>query len=73
LAAPPGCATSAGFILPKEIVTRLRLELGERFVVTETATGGILLNRADPTFEKGIELARKAMKTYRNALSELAK
>jgi putative addiction module antidote len=64
---------SAGFIVPKEIVTRLRIELGDRFVLTETANGGIMLNRADPTFEKGLEIARKAMKTYRNALGELAK
>jgi hypothetical protein len=27
----------------------------------------------DPTFEKGMEIARKAMRTYRNALRELAK
>ena len=27
----------------------------------------------DPTFEKGMQIAEKAMKTYRNALAELAK
>lgn len=64
---------SAGFIVPKEVVTRLRIELGDRFVLTETASGGLMLSRADPTFEKGLEIARKAMKTYRNALGELAK
>ncbi len=64
---------STGFILPKELVQRLRLELGDDFFVTETADGGIKLNRADPAFEKGMKIARKAMKTYRNALGELAK
>jgi hypothetical protein len=27
----------------------------------------------DPAFEQGLEIARKAMRTYKNALRELAK
>jgi hypothetical protein len=41
--------------------------------VSETADGGLRLTPYDPTFEKGMRAARKAMKTYRNALAELAK
>jgi hypothetical protein len=43
-----------------------------RLYVTET-TEGVMLTPHDPTFEKGMDIAKRAMKTYRNALKELAK
>ena len=49
------------------------LKQGDVLFVTELAEGGIKLVPHDPTFERGMEIARKAMKTYRNALRELAK
>lgn len=65
---------STGLILPKELLARLGLEQGDAVIVTETPTGlAITKQTSDETFEKGIEIARKAMKTYRKALSELAK
>jgi putative addiction module antidote len=64
---------STGLILPKELVSRLNLTQGEWLHVTENADGSVRLSPYDPTFEKGMEIAEKAMKTYRNALSELAK
>lgn len=64
---------STGLILPKELLTRLGLAQGEWLSVTELADGGIQLRRSDPVFDKGMEIAERAMKTYRNALSELAK
>jgi len=64
---------STGLILPKELLARLGLGQGEWLSVTELADGGIQLRRSDPVFDKGMEIAEKAMKTYRNALSELAK
>lgn len=63
---------STGLILPKELLLRLGLEQGDEVVVTETPSG-FSVSREDATFEKGMEIARKAMKTYRNALKELAK
>jgi len=63
---------STGLILPKELLARLGLEQGDQVVVTEMADG-FAVKRGDDTFEKGIEIARKAMKTYRNTLKELAK
>jgi putative addiction module antidote len=63
---------STGLILPKELLARLGLEQGDEVVVTEMADG-FAVKRGDDTFEKGIEIARKAMKTYRNTLKELAK
>jgi putative addiction module antidote len=63
---------STGLILPKELLARLGLKQGDSVVLTETPDG-FAVSRGDETFEKGMELAREAMKTYRNALKELAK
>jgi putative addiction module antidote len=64
---------STGLILPKELLAKLELKQGDSLFVTELAEGGIKLVPHDPTFERGMEIARKAMRTYRNALRELAK
>lgn len=64
---------STGVILPKELLARLQLEQGDVLFVTELPEGGFKLVPRDPTFERGMEIARKAMRTYRNALRELAK
>ncbi|HEX7532578.1 MAG TPA: AbrB/MazE/SpoVT family DNA-binding domain-containing protein [Methyloceanibacter sp.] len=64
---------STGLILPKELLAKLQLKQGDSLFVTELAEGGLKLVPHDPTFERGMEIARKAMKTYRNALRELAK
>ena len=63
---------STGLILPKELLVRLGFEQGDVVMVTETSDG-FAVTRGDAVFEKGIEIARKAMKTYRNTLKELAK
>ena len=64
---------STGVILPKELLARLQLKQGDVLFVTELPEGGLKLVPRDPAFEKGMEVARKAMRTYRNALRELAK
>ena len=64
---------SSGFILPKEFIGSLGLEQGNRFAVTVNADGSFNFRRSDPTFDKGMEIAEKAMVTYRNALEKLAK
>ncbi|EIZ84133.1 MazE family transcriptional regulator [Methylobacterium sp. GXF4] len=64
---------STGLILPKDFLAKLNLAQGDWLYVTENADGSVRLSPYDPTFEKGMKVAEKAMKTYRNALSELAK
>jgi len=64
---------STGMILPKEIMARLNLSTGDQFYVTLTAEGGLQFTPYDPRFEKAMEVARRGMKIYRNALAELAK
>lgn len=59
--------------MPKELLGKLKLEQGDWLYVTENADGTVRLSPYDPAFEKGMKIAEKAMKTYRNALAELAK
>lgn len=63
---------STGLILPKELLARLGLKQGDNVFVTETPSG-FSISRDQKAFEDGIQIARKAMRTYRNALKELAK
>jgi putative addiction module antidote len=64
---------STGVILPKELLARLGLKRGDWLFVTQLPDGGVKLAPRDPNFERGMDLARKAMRKYRNALRELAK
>ena len=64
---------STGLILPKDLLARLNLAQGDEVHVSETTDGGFTVSPYDPAFEKGLKIAEKAMKTYRNTLRELAK
>jgi putative addiction module antidote len=64
---------STGLILPKELMHELRLKQGDWLTVVPAADGSIHLQPSDPVFDKGMEIAERAMRTYRNALKELAK
>ena len=64
---------STGVILPKELLARLHLKQDDWLFVTELPDGALMLAPRDPSFEKGMEIARKAMRKYQNALRELAK
>jgi putative addiction module antidote len=64
---------STGVILPKEVMARLQLSVGDKFYATLTPEGGIRFTPYDPDFEQAMEVARRGMKLYRNALAELAK
>ncbi|TGX52641.1 AbrB/MazE/SpoVT family DNA-binding domain-containing protein [Sphingomonas gei] len=63
---------SAGVILPKEVLARLRVELGDELSVNE-APHGIEIRRHDQGFEEQMKTAREVMTRRRNALRELAK
>ena len=64
---------STGFIIPKDLMARLSLSTGDSFYATLTPEGGIRFTPSDPKFEKAMEVAKRGMKLYRNALAELAK
>ena len=63
---------SAGVILPKELLDRLHVEVGDALSVSQTPEG-ITLTAEDAEFDHQMAEARKIMKRYRKALSELAK
>lgn len=63
---------SAGVILPRELLTQLKVDKGDELAVIDTPNG-IELTPYDPTFDRQMEVARGIMRKYRNALRELAK
>jgi putative addiction module antidote len=64
--------SSAGVVLPKEVLARLKVGKGDLLYVTETP-GGIELSPYDPSFEQEMQAARGVMRRYRNALRQLAR
>jgi putative addiction module antidote len=63
---------SAGVILPKELLARLRVGLGDSLYATE-APDGLRLTAANPGFAAKMELAEKIMREDRDILRVLAK
>lgn len=63
---------SAGVILPKDVLDKLQLDVGDVLSVSHTPEG-IALAAKDPEFDRHMAEARSIMKRYRNALNELAK
>ncbi|MDG9931358.1 MULTISPECIES: AbrB/MazE/SpoVT family DNA-binding domain-containing protein [Pseudomonas] len=62
---------SAGVILPKEILARLRLEKGDELYVLETPDG-IKLTVFDPTLAEQMDVAEQIMREDRQVLHKLA-
>ena len=63
---------STGAIFPKELLARLNVKEGDEIHVVET-NNGILLTPSDPTVSRAIDLAREAMREYREVFEALAK
>ena len=63
--------SSAGVVLPKEVLAKLRVRKGDALYVSETPDG-IELSPYDPDFDQELETARAVMRRYRNALRKLA-
>ena len=63
---------SLGVILPQEVIGKLKVGEGDRITLTESPEG-MRITPYDPEFEKQMEIARKGMRKFRNALRELAK
>lgn len=63
---------SAGVILPKELLARLRLEKGDELYALETPDG-IKLTAYDPLLAAQMEVAEQVMRDRRTLLHELAK
>ena len=63
---------SAGVILPKELLARLRLQKGDELLALETPDG-IRLTTYDPEFAAQMEVAEKVMRDDRELLRKLGK
>ncbi len=63
---------SVGVILPKELLTRLKLEKGDSLFWTEAANG-VMLTPYDPELEDQLKLGREFMHDYRDTFHQLAK
>nr|WP_204524216.1 AbrB/MazE/SpoVT family DNA-binding domain-containing protein [Corticimicrobacter populi] len=62
---------SAGVILPKELLTRLRLEKGDELFAIETPDG-IRLTAYDPTLAAQMAVAEEVMRKRKALLHKLA-
>ncbi len=62
---------SAGIVLPKELMARLRLEKGDALYATELPDG-IKLSPFDPELADQMDVAEKVMREDRNVLRKLA-
>ena len=62
---------SAGVVLPKELLARLRVEKGDELYVAETPDG-IKLMPHDPVFAQQMEVAERVMHKRRTMLRKLA-
>ena len=63
---------SAGVVLPKDVLARLKLDKGDTVYLTESPDG-YRLTPYNPEFEQQMDTARKIMKRRRAVLRELAK
>ena len=63
---------SLGVILPKEFLTKMKLEKGDEMFVTDTP-GGLRITIHDEEFEEQMKASREIMKENRAVLRELAK
>lgn len=63
---------SLGVRLPREVLSRLHLESGDKMILTESPEGGYRLTPYDPRFEQQMRAAEEGMRHYRNTLKTLA-
>ncbi len=63
---------SLGVILPKELLTALKVAKGDTLIVSE-APGGLRITPYDPEVARQLEAGREFMKEYRDTLRALAK
>lgn len=63
---------SLGVVLPREIVSDLAVEKGDRLYLTRSPEG-YRVTKSDPDFERRAALARRIISQRHNALRQLAK
>ena len=61
-----------GVVLPKEVLSQLRVEKGDSLFITEAASGAFL-TPYDPALQEELDAGREFMKQYRDTFHALAK
>jgi putative addiction module antidote len=64
---------SLGIVLPKEVISRLRIGEGQDVFLLEGPDNSYRITPFDPAFEKKMGKAEEIMARYRNTLHVLAK
>jgi putative addiction module antidote len=64
--------SSAGVILPKEALTRLKVGKGDQLFMVETKDG-YLMTPYNPSVEEQLKIGQDFMKEYRDTFRALAK
>lgn len=64
---------SAGFILTKEAMARLKVQKGDTVYLTEAPDGSYRLTPYNPNFERQMSLAEDIMREDKDVLRALAK
>jgi putative addiction module antidote len=64
---------SVGVVLPKEVLSYLRVEEGDTVCVSEAPDGSLRVSTASAEFTRQMEAADDLVRRYRNTLRELAK
>ena len=62
---------SVGIILPKEVLSKLKVQKGDILYIVETSDG-IQLTPYDQDFADEMQAAKRVMKKHRDALHKLA-
>jgi putative addiction module antidote len=62
---------SAGVVLPEEVLSRLKLQVGDTVLLTETRDG-YQLRPYSPEFERQMQIAERIMSEHRQTLKKLA-
>lgn len=62
---------SAGLILPKETLAKLKLEKGDTLYLSETSTG-FQISPYDAEFDAKMKIADSVIRRYRDAFRKLA-
>ena len=64
--------TSTGVVIPKAMLSRMKVKKGDSLYAVETPDG-LLLTPYDPSIEEQLEAGRKFLKDYRETFKALAK
>ena len=62
-----------GLILPDELLAHLKWSAGDTLSVAVSQDGSLRLTRVDPTYAKGMKIAREAMVEHAKTFKALAK